>query len=242
MNFRSYVMSKGIYEFEKTNKASQKDYTEEKICNHINVICDLHERLKECSIPTINLTNKMVEDFKVAELFLRQDIERYKIDSKNKFEMRVSKLGPEVLERIRKVLSVIEQSNYESIVLRSLKNKEICVYNVSLNQICEDGNSHIYVKNINEFCENILEYDYIKFLTKIKRMTSGVDFLKCCAYICSKEEFGIDSYNFILASISFPYEFTRVISKYRDFGRHLSNFSNEIDFDDVFQKDGESLV
>lgn len=242
MNFRSYIMSKGIYEFKKINESLPKDYTEENIYSHINIIYDLHERLKGCSIPTTNLTNKVVEDFKIAELFLRQDIERYKIDPKNKFEMDVSKFGPKILERVQRILNVIEENEYESLILRSLKNKEICVYNVSLNQIYKDGNSHIYVKNINDFCENMLEYDYIKFLIKIKRITSNVDFHKYCAYICGKEEFRVDSYNFILACISFPYEFTRIISKYRDLGRHLSNFSNEIDFDYILKKDGESFV
>ena len=57
-----------------------------------------------------------------------------------------------------------------------------------------------------------------------------------------KENFGINSYNFILACMSFPYEFVKVISRYRDLGRELSDYSRECDFGDVLIKDGESLV
>lgn len=241
MSFKTYAISKGIYEFENINKDKGKIPTEDNIYEHINNIFTLHEKLKGCRIPLNNFYNKMVEDFKVAEIFLAQDIEKYKKNPKNEFENKVYKYGEEFLFRIQNILNIIYLNNYENIILRSMKNREICIYNVGLNDISL-GNSVIYVKNINDFCENILEYDYIKFFVKLKRNNSKFDFLKYCAYICSKENFEIDSYNFILACVSFPYEFIRVICKYRDLGRDLSNYSNNIDFNDILAKDGESII
>lgn len=242
MSFKSYAMSKGIYEIKDLSKNKHKVCTDETVCEHINILYDLHERLKGCSISINNLVNKMVEDFKVSKIFLEQDIERYKLNSKNEFENNVSKFGNEALERIKKILDIISKSNYEKMILRSMKHREICVYNVNFNEIQMDFKTNIYVKNINQFCENITEYDYIKFFTKVKRAYKKIDFMKCCAYVCGKEKFSIDSYNFILACVSFPYEFIRVISKYRDLGRELSNYSKECDFDNVLKKDGDSLV
>lgn len=242
MSFKSYAMSKGIYEFDELIKIKSKIYTDENIFEHINIIFDLHERLKGCSIPLNNLTNKMVEDFKVAETFLKQDIEKYCFNPKNKFEKGVLQFGGKVLERIQKILKIINSINYEKIIFRSFKNKEVCVYNVNFNDIQLWTNSKIYVKSIEEFCENIIEYDYIKFFTKLKRSNRKLDFMKCCAYVCSKENFNTDSYNFILACVSFPYEFIRAISKYRDLGGEFSNFHNECDFDSIFKKDGTILI
>ena len=242
MSFRSYAMSKGIYEFEKSNLNKSKIYTEDIVYEHINTIFSAHERLKGCFIPINNLVNKMFEDFKVSELFLKQDIEKYKQNSKNELEDKILAHGYKFLYRIQNILDVISSTNYENIILRSMKSREICVYNVNLNEIYTGSNSSIYVKNIDEFCENILEYDYIKFLIKVKRSNSNIDFMRHCAYVCSKEKFEINSYNFILACVSFPYEFIRVISKYRDLGRNLSNYSDKLNFDSVLEKDGESII
>lgn len=242
MSFKSYAISKGIYEFDELTEIKSKIYTDENIFEHINILCDLHERLKGCSIPLNNLTNKMVEDFRVAEIFLKQDIEKYCFNPKNKFEKCVLKFGDKVLERIRKILKMISSINYEGIILRSIKNKEICVYNVNFSDVQAYKNSKIFVKNIDEFCENIIEYDYIKFFTKLKRSNKNVDFMKWCAYVCNKEKFNTDSYNFILACISFPYEFIRSISKYRDLGGEFSNFHNECDFNYILEKDKNILI
>lgn len=242
MSFKSYASSKGIYEIEEINKAKCEIFTNEIIFDHINLIFDLHERLKGCEVPLTNLANKMVEDFRVAKFFLKEDIEKYKINPKNEFENKVIEFGQVNLYRIERILSLISSVNYENLILRSLRRREICIYNVNLNDIQMKMNSLIYVKNLNEFCENILEYDYIKLFTKIKRSSKEIDFMKCCAYVCSKERFTSDSYNFILACVSFPYEFIRVVSKYRDLGRELSDYYFECDFENVFKKDGKSLV
>ena len=242
MNFRSYGISKGIYEsFDKEKFKGKIAYTDENLFEHINILYDLHERLKGCQIPKNNLINKMIDDFKVAELFLRQDLKNYE-NYKNDFEQNVFKVGGNILYRIQNILRIISKSNYDNMILRGIKNREICVYNVALNEVYMSSNLKIYVKNIDEFCENIVEYDYIKFFTKLKRANKKIDFKKCCGYVCFKEGIDIDSYNFILACVSFPYEFIRILCRYRDLGRELSNYSNECDFTSVLKKDGESLV
>lgn len=242
MSFRSYAISKGVYEFDGLVKVKSKIYTNENLFEHINILCDLHERLKGCSIPLNNLMNKMVEDFKVAEVFLKQDIQKYCIGPKNNFEKNVLEFGDKVLNRIQKILKIISSINYEDIILRGIRNREICAYNVNFDDVKLCSNSQIYVKNINEFCENIIEYDYIKLFIKIRRLNRNIDFMKLCAYVCSKEKFSVDSYEFILACISFPYEFIRAISKYRDLGGEFSNYFNECNFDYIMKKDGNSLV
>ena len=242
MSLKSFAISKKIYEFEEFQKNRVKDYTEGGIFEHINILSDLHGRLRGCPIPLTNLINKMVENFKISEMFFSQDIERYRFNSRNEFEENVARFGEKILYRIRKILDIIHENNYENMILRSIRNKEICVYNVNINDFCVDSDSKIYVRNINNFCENILEYDYVKFFTRLKRSNRNIEFIKMCSYVCSKENFGINSYNFILACTSFPYEFVKVISRYRDLGRELSDYSRECDFGDVLIKDGESLV
>ena len=137
---------------------------------------------------------------------------------------------------------MIHKNNYENLVLRSIKLREFCVYNTHLNDIFSNQNHKIFIKSIEDICENMVEYDYVKFFTRLKRGNCDLDFLKCCAYVCGKEKLGMDSYNFILACISFPYEFVRVISKYRDLGGHLNNYFKEINFENVLKKDGQSFV
>lgn len=242
MSLKSFAISKKVYEFKELGKNRIRSYTNGVIFEHINILSDLHGRLKGCPIPLNNLVNKMVDNFKFAEIMLNQDINRYKINPKNEFEENVSQLGEGVLFRIRRILSIIHENNYENLILRSMKNKEVCVYNVGLSDLYVDSDSKIYVRNINDFCENIVEYDYVKFFTRLKRLNKDVEFIKMCSYVCSKEDLGIDSYNFILACTSFPYEFVRVISRYRDLGRELSNYSKECNFDNVLSKDGDSLI
>lgn len=244
MSFKSYVMSKSIYEIGESNYtfSINKQFNYEFICEHINLIFDIHERLKGCSIPKQNLINKMVEDFKVSEKILKEDLYKYQYNFKNEFEENVLKFGELILNRIQKILDVIHKSNYENLVLRSIKFREFCVYNTYLNDIFSDKNCKIFIKSIDDICENMVEYDYVKFFTRLKRNNCDLDFLKCCAYVCGKERLEMDSYNLILACISFPYEFVRVISKYRDLGGDLSNYFKKIDFKNVLKKDGDSYV
>ena len=79
MSLKSFAISKKIYEFEEFQKNRVKDYTEGGIFEHINILSDLHGRLRGCPIPLTNLINKMVENFKISEMFLSQDIERYRL-------------------------------------------------------------------------------------------------------------------------------------------------------------------
>lgn len=242
MSFRGYTTSKNIFDDREIFKSRIENFTDEILMEHIDILNDLHQRLKGCPIPINNMINKVVEDFKISKIFLERDLEKFGTSYRNKFEYEVGNIGDEMLSRIESILSIIEQSDYEDIILRSIKCKEISVYNTAPNQIFMGENFRIYVKNIDDFRENIVEYDYIKFLTKIKRMGKRIDFMKTCAYICGKESLELNSYNFILACVSFPYEFIRVISKYRDLGEDLSRYKNNINFDNVIEKDGESLV
>ncbi len=244
MSFKSYVISKGIHEFSKCNYNidNKKEYDYESICEHVNVIWDFHNRLKGCSIPKYNMLNKMVEDFKVSEKILIEDLNKYQYNFKNEFEENVLKFGDKVLNRIQKILNVIHSNNYENLILRSIKFREYCVYNTSLNEIYTNNTSIIFIKSIDDICENILEYDYIKFFTKLKRSKVNLDFFKCCAYVCGKEMLDVNSYNFMLACISFPYEFIKVVSKYRDLGGEFGEYYSNLNFDNVLIKDGESFV
>ncbi len=242
MSFRSYVMSRNIYDDKQIFKSKIQNFTDEILTKHIYTLCDLHGRLRGCTIPINNMINKMVDDFKISRIFLERDLRRYKDNYHNEFEYSVGKFGDKMLRRIETVLDVIENNDYENVILRSIKSKEISVYNVFPHQVYADQNSKIYVKNIDEFCENIIEYDYIKFLTKIKRTGIDIDFVKICTRICELEKLDINSCNIIMACVSFPYEFIRVISKYRDLGENLSDYSGKVDFDMVLKKDGESLV
>ncbi len=241
MSFKTFVNKNKIYEFEKFEREKLKNLHEGLICEHINTLCDLHGRLKGCSFPVQNLINKMYEDFKVSELILKQDIERYRFNPKNEFENKISSLGEDFLYRIRNIIDKIKENNYESLIVRSMKSREICAYNVYIYDFYSLG-SKIYVRKIGDFCENILEYDYVKFMVRLKRSGRDVDFRRVCSYICSKEDFNIDSYNFMMACVSFPYEFMRVISKYRDVGRSLSDYHLNCDFEEILRKDGESLI
>lgn len=242
MSFRAYAISKNISDDREICKFRIENFKDEILMEHIDILNDLHERLKGCPIPITNMINKMVEDFKISKIFLEKDLEKFKSSYRNKFEYDVLNFGDKIFNRIETILRIIEESDYDDIILRSMKYKEISVYNTALNQVFMGEKFKIYVKSIDDFCENIIEYDYIKFLTKIKRMGKDIDFMKTCAYICGRERLEINSYNFILACVSFPYEFIRVISKYRDLGGEFSLYQNSVNFDSVLQKDGESLV
>lgn len=242
MSLRSYAVSKNIFDSREIFKPRVEIFTDEILMDHIDTMSDLHQRLRGCPVPVNNMTNKMVEDFKISKIFLEKDLERFKISYRNRFEYEAGNFGDGMLTRIETILNIINQSSYDDIVLRSVNIKEISIYNVATNHISMGENFKIYVKSIDDFCENIIEYDYIKFLTKLKRMGKKIDFMKTCAYICSREGLEVNSYNFILACVSFPYEFVRVISKYRDLGSHFSNYQSKIKFDDVIEKDGESFV
>ena len=155
MSLKSFAISKKIYEFEEFQKNRVKDYTEGGIFEHINILSDLHGRLRGCPIPLTNLINKMVENFKISEMFLSQDIERYRFNSRNEFEENVARFGEKILYRIRKILDIIHENNYENMILRSIRNKEICVYNVNINDFCVDSDSKIYVRKLTVNLTNI---------------------------------------------------------------------------------------
>ena len=73
----------------------------------------------------------------------------------NEFEENVARFGEKILYRIRKILDIIHENNYENMILRSIRNKEICVYNVNINDFCVDSDSKIYVRKLTVNLTNI---------------------------------------------------------------------------------------
>lgn len=222
-DFSDYMMFKGIKNVEKLEvefkyKNTKAGITEELIINQFDAIHDFHERAMGFNgylrNKLNNNTGKVVEEYKVSIRKLSADINRIKSNgSKNSFEQLIVKYGDKFINQGEECIREIYKSDYIGIITRSMRRTEICLGNTDFRNLRK--NNLTYVVSFQDCSYNMLEMDCFFLLSRLKRKGMKLDFQKLAKEFCYIEGLNESSSKFLIALISYPYEFVKCCNKYR---------------------------
>ncbi|WP_373471351.1 hypothetical protein [Carnobacterium alterfunditum] len=247
-NFSDYMMFKGIKNVDVIHfecKNIEEDITEKLIIEQFGAIHGLHEKSLGFNgylrNRLNNNTGKTIEECRISIKKLTRDmniINRY--EPKNSFEELIDKHGKEIIERGEKCIRAAYEADYLGIITRSMRRGEICLGNTNFQNLSK--NKFIEVVSFESCCYNMVEMDCFLLLSKLKRKGSKVDFYKMSDEFCTIEGLDEASSKFILALISYPYEFMKCCNRYR-LGKgllHGDRFSQKLT--KALIQDGDSLI
>ncbi|GIM29643.1 hypothetical protein CPJCM30710_23090 [Clostridium polyendosporum] len=230
---------------EKTKKILPNELDEYNILKQIEVISMFHEKMKNSNgvflLSIQSSIGKEIEECKVQIKKLKRILgkieERGPSDS---FERELYFLAPKILDRAKKCINYISNDEYISIILRSMKNNEVCLGSCESNNLWVDG--EIKVCDISGLCFNTVECDCIAYLNKLKRKGVDISWEKVVTEFICHESLQNISKNFILAMISYPFEFMKICDKRREGKKHWDDNEYARRLTLAVLKDGEALI
>ena len=158
----------------------------------------------------------------------------------NKFEDLVLRYGDIYLDRANNCMNIININDYIGLILRSMKRTEMCLGNTYFNNLRKINN--LEVINVEGCCYNMVEIDLVNLLAKVKRRGVDIDFNSCVKDFCDLESLDINSFNFILAMISYPYEFVKCCNRYREGIKQWTTEQYTEKLQKAMVADGDSLI
>ncbi len=229
-NFQQYLNIQGVKKVNfmlKNNETLNKFILEEKVIEQLSTISEVHKL--SCGFNGYlrkrinNHTCKLIEEDKIQLKRFKRSLERIKESGPtDRVEEIVLEKGEAILERGEKVINIIMDNGYMDLVARSMRNVEICLTNVDFDNLGKGET--IEIVNFDDIAYNMVEMDCYYFLAKLKRKGFTVDFIRCIDTFCKLENLGEDSKKFILALLSYPYEFMKIYDKYR---KNKKNWNEE---------------
>ncbi|MBU3143177.1 spore coat protein [Clostridium sp. CF012] len=236
-DFSDYMVFKGIKNVKTTDFKCKNvviDITEELIIEQFHVIHDFHEKSLGFNgylrNRLNNNTGKVIEDFKIYIKRLTSDINNIKrAEPKNSFEELVMEYGEGVIKRGEACIRAVYQTDYIGIITRSMKKTEICLGNTDFQNL-RKNNFFIEVVSFEDCSYNMVEMDCFILLSKLKRKGLELDFKRLAGEFCYIEGLEASSLEFLIALVSYPYEFMKCCNKYRE-GKnkdHEDRFSKKL--------------
>jgi len=244
--FIKYLESKGIKQIDDFGEEiKHESITTSMVKEQIYIISEFHRNTLgytgRMNRRLDNNIGKTVEQYKVYTKKLNRDLEKLKEkDINSKFEKILLKKGDIYLIRARYCIDSIYDNNYTSLILRSMRNMEMCIGNTYFNNLRKKDS--IEIKNVEECCHDMFEMDIVYLLSKLKRKGINVDFDSLIRDFCEEESLNNDSINFIRAIISYPYEFIRCCNRYREKSKKWTEDEYVLKLKKAMVLDGESLI
>lgn len=221
--FSEYMILKGIknaekIEFEFKYKDTNVNITEGQIINQFGAIHDFHEKSMGFNgylrNRLNNNTGRVIEEYKVSNKKIATDINNIKSNGpKNSFEQLIIKYGDKFINRGQECIREVYKSNYIEIITRSMRRTEICLGNTDFKNLRKSN--FVEVVSFEDCNYNMVEMDCFFLLSRLKRKAVKLDFQKLVKEFCYIEGLDSSSSKFLLALISYPYEFVKCCNKYR---------------------------
>lgn len=187
-----------------------------------------------------NKTGSIVEQYKVYIKRLKRYLKNIKMNTpENDFEEMLLKVGNEYIKRAEYCISEIFNSGYMDIIKRSMDRTEICIGDADFSNLRKTDKLEII--NIDKCNYNNIEIDCFNILSKYKRKGIKLDFKYLVDDFCKYSNLSKESNRFILALLSYPYEFMKCFNRYREKTKELSEEEYENKLKKAIIKDGEVL-
>jgi len=245
--FSDYMVFKGINNVNINDfkyKNIEVDITEELIIEQFGAIYEFHKKSLGFNgylrNRLNNNTGKIVEEYKISIKKLVKDINNIIRDGpKNSFEELIIKYGEGVIKRGEACIRAVYQTDYIGIITRSMRRGEICLGNTDFQNLRK--NYSIDVVSFEDCCYNMVEMDCFNLLSKLRRKGLELDFQRLTRQFCYIEGLDATSLEFIIALVSYPYEFMKCCNKYREDKNkdHEDKFSKKLL--KALTQDGDSL-
>lgn len=157
---------------------------------------------------------KEYEEYKkqimVLEKYLR-DLDRNNL---NKIDEYIINTNKELIETSGDALRVIEESNINKLIKRSMINYEVCLDRVDENNLVVDKEGRILIGNIRYLSYNLKEHDIYSLIKKIKRKNINISLEEIIDYYLYKESLDEDSKKYLYGFSIYPNEEMKIIQRY----------------------------
>lgn len=247
-NFQEYLKDHKVKKIDfilKDNSSLSKNGLESRVDKQIDLIVKFHQ--KSCGFNGYlkkrinNDTCKLVEEFKIQIKRFSKSLERIKdVGPKDKFEAILLEKGDAFLNRAELCIKEIYDSGYLELVSRSMENVEICLTDVGFDNL--EGDECLKIVNFHDIAYNMVEMDLYYLLSKLKRKGSNLNWEKHINKFCELENLDNRSKRFILAMLSYPYEFMKIHDKYRKNKKNWSEKNYIEKINKAIDEDGVSLL
>lgn len=246
-SFLDYLCTKNIKVLEhvKQEPILLNNAKEEEILNKLYLLSEFHKKTMGykgyMGLRLDNKTGSTVEQFKVNIKRLKRYLKNIRLNSAGSdFERKLLIKGFDYIKRAESCISEIMNSGYLDIIERSMKRTEICLGNTnfsSLNKI----NDVLEIGSLSKCSYNNIEMDCFYLLSKYRRRNIKVDYKALVNKYCEYAELNEKSSKFILALLSYPYEFMKCCNRYREKSKDWSEEEYEERLQKAIIKDGEVL-
>ena len=238
--FLDYLNSKEIIKLAYFNNIEEDikknlNVNMEEALKQIEIISEFHKKVMGFSsmvnrnIP--NCSGKTLEKYKMETKKLKKVYKRIQNDNPtNEVEKFILKTGEKMINRGEICIKAAKNSDYLSLLQRSMSRNEICLGYVDFNNLRK--RKYLEVISLERCCYDMIEMDYLKFLLGLRRSGISIDYNTLIEYLCKLEGLNQSSKMFILSLMSFPHKYMRCCIRYGESKRDWS----EKEFLDRMQK------
>lgn len=243
--FCDFLKEKGIEKVDSINKTFDLKYIDEKdIKNQLKVISEFHKVFIQNHDYFSNMfpsyIGRPVEDCNIGIKRLSLSIRKLEDKATDEFSINFINDSKKQLKRARRCIDTIYVSSYIKLIRRSMLRQELCLGDCSFKNITDDNGLKII--DVSSFSYNMVEIDAVKFLGRLKRKEIKANWHSLVKDYCKYENLDADSERFILALMSYPYEYMKCLKKYKKYNKmwNLNEFEHRLK--KAIKKDGESLI
>jgi len=246
--FLKFLENKGIRKMDIPKKEMEKEhkkYEDKEISNQLRIISEFansamgYKGYKSRSLD--NKTGRTVEEYKINIKKVKRDIRNIKINSPNNdFEALILENGEEYLDRAEKCIDEIYNFGFIELLTRSMHRAEICLGDTDFSNLRK--HKKIEVWSFQHCCYNMVEMDAFCLLHKFKKKGVTLDYNKLCNSFCGFQGLDINSEKYLLALLSYPYEFMKCYERYRQGKEECNVEVHKKKLIKAIEKDGKSLI
>lgn len=242
-SIKDFLKSKDIIVADKKGtKLLLSELDEYNILKHIELLTEFQQRVKISEgfflLCFPSKIGKEMEELKVQYKRFKRLLDMLEGNNTLKDKEKLHEEGKNVIKRCESCFNIISKEEYMGLIRRSMKENEVCIGNpMEYNLFYDDG---IKIYDTSEMAFNLLEWDCINYLSKLKRRGVKCNWYKMIDLFIENNKLDEISKKYILAMLSFPYEFFRVINKFKTNSISEKELINKIENSKI--RDGEMLI
>lgn len=246
-SFLDFLWSKNIKVLENVKKEPVilNNTMEEEILKQLYLISEFHKKTMGykgyMGLRLDNKTGSTVEQFKVSIKRLKRYLKNIRLNAASSdFERKLLKIGFDYIKRAESCISEIMNLGYMDIIERSMNRTEICLGNTSFESLNKTDDV-LEIGSLSKCSYNNIEMDCYYLLSKYRKRNLKVDYKDIVNKYCEYEKLNEKSSKFILALLSYPYEFMRCCNRYREKSKDWSEEEYQERLQKAILRDGEVL-
>ncbi len=205
---------------------SSKSIKDEDILNQLRLISEVDKILTSYSsigyTRLYSVIGKKIENFKVQLRRLSIDLSyRQKKKDINETDIFLINKGNDILKKGWKVLELLKEVDYISIINRSMNKNEICLGKTDESNLRKNG--FIEIGKLKNVCYNVIEEDVYVYLKKLKLKNKSLNVDYYIDEFIKINNLKVNSKDYIKVLLLFPSAAVKQWSKYKDNKKNLSS-------------------